>query len=1117
MKKLFLSLIFFLVIAKATAQITTQTATTSQAQIIVDPPPPQDTSTTIQITEELPNWTFILANLNTTQITSGVLIDKITSFTNLINYNTTEKNISNNEHFTQALSELYRGSDLTRFISLSELKIRTATTTASNSVDIGILNTTFQKLNYNEDVPSSGGLLFQNEQFVTIPNKPSFISKKIVVASPLKDMVTGSSINFNFKTNLILNNATTNIKTLVVNFDGTNSTTIISNGVITIPTKTVNFTTSGAKTLQFTTTFTDNTTITTYGYVYLNYVSNVASAVNTTNSLCDEITRAKGTFQSLISFQGYTETAPIFGKTEYTIFYSVGNTAKQMIKPIIIVDGFDPKDKRKVQDCDCENDTTPAPNNCKLNNSDIVITWNGFIPTINIVFNPTKHESIYDSMEYQGFNPITELPEGQNLLEQLRLKGYDVIVINNPTYTTPQGVVVDGGADYIERNALTLVSFIKNYLKPQQALAGSTQPLVLIGPSMGGQITRYALAYMEKQFAQTGLIEWKHNARLWVSVDSPHLGANIPVGAQANIWFMAEKLNKEKAKIQYNEELNSVAGKQQIILQLKNAQENGGTLSNSPFFTTYYNNLNTNGVAGSKGYPVSTPTFRKIAMVNGSLSGLKQGTEGNTFLYTRIYIRGLWPFQSSTITLARFRDSFLPSSGSTGQVFQGDGQNFNIGFNHWTINHPQYTLNVTNNNVRGSLDVVPGGSFKTAKYLKEAIEAGASEGGYRSETTNYTDRNSFISSFSALGHLQPNQNWSNPLNTNLVCASNKKTPFDSYYGEESNSEHTTFTNEGANWLFNELDSVPQLPSYPIDQSALSGPTSICVGQTATYSFADLCKLPSTFTWNVEYYGGSILVSNQTASSITLTGQASGIYTIVATFLNGKTIRKEVRVGGPLTYNQMCYSQYMEPCFGSPNFVYNSNSQNYSMTLSSSDEAVDPYMAFNWANWQWEKISGTFNFVSGYDPVYGPSSGNGTTASGKVAFFQFTNGSSPSTNSFTFRARSKNTNASGCGWGDWKTFTNVGYGNRLSAPQNFYKIYPNPTNNIVNVSLIDETAKPVTTSKIVAELYDMMGQPRRNAEVINNIASVDVSGLPRGIYLLKINIDGVIESHQVAVQ
>ena len=700
--------------------------------------------------------------------------------------------------------------------------------------------------------------------------------------------MSGSNFNFNFNSIFSFTNATTTVKNLTVKFgeNPTNSpVTIINNSIYVLSTKNVVYTTSGLKALEFNFTFSDNTTITTFAKIFVTV--QIEGLLSTQNAICTDLIRERGIFTSKIPFQGYTENFPINGQIEYTVFYSNGNTARKMMKPIIIVDGFDPKNKRKVQDCDCESDPK-----CLEDNSETTYSSYYPFPKFTTTFNADKHESIEDSMDYKDQNDVKI-----NFMAELRSLGYDVIIINQPSYyvinplqptitvtvpisislpitttiTIPNYVFVDGGADYIERNAYTLASFIQEYIKSAQNTAGSTEQLVLIGPSMGGQITRFALAYMEKKYAETGLDKWKHNARLWVSVDSPHLGANIPVGAQANIWFMAEPLGKIPAKEKYSD-LNSVAGKQQSILNFDYAlTSQAHNLLGSPFYTKYYNDLKNNGAAGSNGYPVTTTTFRKIAMTNGSLSGVKQGIESQSFLYTRVYIRGLWPFQSSTITLARFHDFFMPSTGNTGLVFRGDGQNFNIHTvnpQNWDLSHPRWSLHVTNNDVRVCHDVIPGGFLKLGKQIKESIESGASEGGYRSETSNYLDRNSFISTFSSLGHLNPYQNWSNPLNKNLLCASNRETPFDSYFGNGYNTEHTTFNKESVKWLKEELLGNKQLPNFPIDPNALTGNRIICNGNNTQYKF-EICSVPSpVVNWSVS---DKAIIISSTPYSVILKG------------------------------------------------------------------------------------------------------------------------------------------------------------------------------------------------------------------------------------------------------
>jgi len=74
--------------------------------------------------------------------------------------------------------------------------------------------------------------------------------------------------------------------------------------------------------------------------------------------------------------------------------------------------------------------------------------------------------------------------------------GFTNCTLNFKDWNSPQGII-HGGADYVERNAMVLVELIKN-INPALASNGSTEKLVVIGPSMGGLISRYALAYMKK-------------------------------------------------------------------------------------------------------------------------------------------------------------------------------------------------------------------------------------------------------------------------------------------------------------------------------------------------------------------------------------------------------------------------------------------------------------------------------------------------------------------------------------------------------------------------------------------------------------------------------------------
>ncbi|PIF30396.1 putative secreted protein (Por secretion system target) [Flavobacterium sp. 9] len=82
---------------------------------------------------------------------------------------------------------------------------------------------------------------------------------------------------------------------------------------------------------------------------------------------------------------------------------------------------------------------------------------------------------------------------------------------------------------------------------------------------------------------------------------------------------------------------------------------------------------------------------------------------------------------------------------------------------------------------------------------------------------------------------------------------------------------------------------------------------------------------------------------------------------------------------------------------------------------------------------------------------------------------------------------------------------------------FYKIYPNPASSIINISLINEDRAPDFSAQINAILYDLNGQEKSNVAVVNNTATINVSQLQKGVYVLIVNINGVSESHQVLVE
>ncbi|MEM9981613.1 MAG: hypothetical protein AAF734_03885, partial [Bacteroidota bacterium] len=96
------------------------------------------------------------------------------------------------------------------------------------------------------------------------------------------------------------------------------------------------------------------------------------------------------------------------------------------------------------------------------------------------------------------------------LKEDLENAGYDLIYLE-----------YDNGTDYIQRNAFLLEALINRVNNAKI----SNEPIMMIGISMGGLVARYALAGMEARFKD-------HEVDTFISFDTPHQGANVPLGFQ---------------------------------------------------------------------------------------------------------------------------------------------------------------------------------------------------------------------------------------------------------------------------------------------------------------------------------------------------------------------------------------------------------------------------------------------------------------------------------------------------------------------------------------------------------------------------------------------------------
>lgn len=417
------------------------------------------------------------------------------------------------------------------------------------------------------------------------------------------------------------------------------------------------------------------------------------------------------TITASIPYQGYDETQAYFGEGEYEIFLDLVDGV--LDKPIIVLDGFDPGDTRKIGD-------------------------------------------IYASLSYGG----------QNLADVLRNEGFDVVILNAPVYTT-NGKQIDGGADYIQRNAMVLVELIQHL----NSIKVGNEELVVLGPSMGGLIARYALAYMESNSLDA-------ETRLYISFDSPHRGANIPISLQYLINYFAEEIGDATAQQVVAELLNSPAAKEMLVDHLLGHLLAGSTYEQDP----------------NKKLPLGAPGFRNefqaeldalgfpnnvrnVSMINGSGAGITTGSPGMSIIDTNLSVDAL---TSVDVALR-----FTPPANQT--ITVTDVTVYFIGI-------PISTYQATSqaSSASAGVDSAPGGTGS----ISDALD----DGGGNQFLIDFInalqqDLYSFIPTMSSLAIDNPD--WFAVPNLN-------DSPFVNYYMPNQNEPHVTVTAASAQFALDEI-------------------------------------------------------------------------------------------------------------------------------------------------------------------------------------------------------------------------------------------------------------------------------------------------------------------------
>lgn len=202
----------------------------------------------------------------------------------------------------------------------------------------------------------------------------------------------------------------------------------------------------------------------------------------------------------------------------------------------------------------------------------------------------------FDLDNSMDWDALYNILNKEQLIETLRAYGRDVAVVDFNDATT--NIYVNA------ENVMEAVRLL-NANRPDPA-----DKFTVIGASMGGLVTRYALDRMEASPSLYG----PHDVDTWISFDSPQEGANIPLGIQEFFSFyggFAGDYPDLAAALEYRQKIDTVAAQQMLLCHYKNANTQAGR---SPAYAGFETEMR------AYGYPTNCKT---VAIANGSKFGLK--------------------------------------------------------------------------------------------------------------------------------------------------------------------------------------------------------------------------------------------------------------------------------------------------------------------------------------------------------------------------------------------------------------------------------------------------------------------------------------------------------------
>jgi hypothetical protein len=426
---------------------------------------------------------------------------------------------------------------------------------------------------------------------------------------------------------------------------------------------------------------------------------------------------------------------PVVVSPQYTLQVSYlmapKNNSTKLRRPFVMVDGFDPKDQRDYRETrhdEADSKLLPYERDHR-----------GLFHYLNGDPSPWYHQN-----------------SDANFVADLRNYGYDIVFIN----------FMYGDGD-VNTNADLLRGFIKEVLNGVNFRDNQTEEMILVGPSMGGLITRIALTTMEQHREE-------HFVKTWISFDAPHKGANITMALQHAVNF-GTKLNtvgKENPFDSKKEVLCSPAAKQLLgehFLACTTTKENVVAAAPDAMYTSLQDKLN----------KLKFPVFSKnYALTNGGTLPLyRRG--GYVLDFSLWYTWYTWMEGWAGYSEDRAYSLKASRQGGKENIMYANTIPYDNAPGGWTDALYSFNFNKSNN---GFLKDEKNISSKWSTFIPTS------------------------SAFGVIGNtlLQKRslvlKNWKDFTNCNDHASGKIMTPFDAILGMEGNQQHMTITYETKKYI-----------------------------------------------------------------------------------------------------------------------------------------------------------------------------------------------------------------------------------------------------------------------------------------------------------------------------